>query len=51
MKCPVCKSENIDKVTGCNGVDGPGYGEWVKYYYCKKCGVMFQPTSDNPTPI
>lgn len=40
--CPVCNSENTERVEGWNGIDGPGCAHYYRYTYCRNCGVMFQ---------
>lgn len=41
-ECPVCTCPHYEKVTESNGIRGPGYAEWVLYYSCGVCGVLFQ---------
>jgi DNA-binding Xre family transcriptional regulator len=45
-RCPCCFSEDIkeEKLTGSNGVFGPGHASWIilNFHNCQSCGVMFK---------
>lgn len=58
-ECPICKNSRIfEKCTlhvisgSNNGIIGPGYQSWQNTkiaisYYCRACGVRFEPTRQN----
>lgn len=41
FKCGICGSTQYSAVKSSNNIDGPGFQEWVKYYYCNGCTTHF----------
>jgi hypothetical protein len=51
VPCPVCGSKEIESQYKSNGIDGPGYQQWITHEICQNCGVMLSPSNGRHTPI